>query len=262
MVTSRVVTLGFAALTLGAVSAGADVLVLEDGRRIRGELVSVNRGVVLFDQEASGAGRPERISIDLTEVQRITFRDAAAGGRRRGMGGDDRYGRDDGRDGGYGREGGDPRDDRGDDEDDPEGYGDEDAYGSTDVFGTGRDRGDGRDGRVFSVDARRGWTNTGIEIREGDTLRFEASGEITWGPGRRNGVAGHTSSSARDARPVANRPGGALVGRIGNDVFFIGAEDGAFRARSSGPLYLGVNDLNLGDNSGAFTVRVVHPLPE
>jgi hypothetical protein len=67
--------------------------------------------------------------------------------------------------------------------------------------------------------------------------------------------------SINDRRPVPGRPAGALVGRIGtspSDVFFIGADRGFFRVRTSGRLYLGVNDNDYADNSGSFEVRVSH----
>ena len=53
------------------------------------------------------------------------------------------------------------------------------------------------------------------------------------------------NSPINDRRPVPARPAGALIGRIGtspSDVFFIGGDRGSFRVRTSGRLYLGVND--------------------
>ena len=55
-----------------------------------------------------------------------------------------------------------------------------------------------------------------------------------------------------------NRNAAALIGRIGNDLFFIGDETGPMRMRSSGRLYLGVNDDVLTDNSGNFRVVVYY----
>ena len=56
------------------------------------------------------------------------------------------------------------------------------------------------------------------------------------------------------------RSAAGLIGRVGNgsDFFFIGAEQGPVRVRSSGRLYLGVNDDFLQDNSGSFRVVVYY----
>jgi hypothetical protein len=83
---------------------------------------------------------------------------------------------------------------------------------------------------------------------------------VLWGPGRQDGPAGESGSPYNANRPLPNRPAAALVGRIGNsgDVFFVGSDTGVFRARTSGRLYLGVNDDYLNDNSGAFRVRVLY----
>ena len=67
------------------------------------------------------------------------------------------------------------------------------------------------------------------------------------------------NSPINDRRPVPARPAGALIGRIGtsaSDVFFIGDDRGSFRVRTSGRLYLGVNDHAHADNSGSFEVRI------
>jgi hypothetical protein len=60
---------------------------------------------------------------------------------------------------------------------------------------------------------------------------------------------------------MPNRNAAALIGKIGNDstdFFFIGDEAGPVRMRSSGRLYLGVNDDVLTDNSGNFRVVVYY----
>jgi hypothetical protein len=60
-------------------------------------------------------------------------------------------------------------------------------------------------------------------------------------------------------RPMPDRPAGALIGRIGvspDDTFFIGGQRLPFRVRTSGRLYLGVNDDTPADDEGAFQVAV------
>jgi hypothetical protein len=283
-----------ALLVAGASAASADILVMEDGRRIRGELVSVNRGTVLFDEIRVGTTRKNRMRINKEEVSRIVLRELAsdqdddldsADDRPFGTG---RAGRDDDRDdSGLGRErfpdtddrdgrtarNRDPRRDRRDpvrdreddldldpDRDDDGPFGrrdDERAVEHPDLGNDDRPL-SARD-RLVTVAGRQAWTDTGIDLRVGDVIRFTAEGNVLRGPGQEDGPAGEMNSPINDRRPIPARPAGALIGRIGTssgDVFFIGGDRGAFRVRTAGRLYLGINDHYFVDNSGSFEVRV------
>lgn len=142
----------------------------------------------------------------------------------------------------------------------------DDSGGSWSERGSGRDddqdigRPRGFRERQVSVDSRRTWTDTGIDVRDGQRVRFHASGEVRWGPGRKDGPAGEGGSHANPNRPLPNRPGAALIGKVGegDDLFFVGDEQGEIRVRGSGRLYLGVNDDYLQDNSGSFRVVVYY----
>lgn len=112
--------------------------------------------------------------------------------------------------------------------------------------------------RQVSVAAATSWTDTGIELRAGQTIYVDASGQVRWGRDRRDGPEGEKNSPFNQARPLPNRPGGSLIGRIGGDVFFIGGDQGPFRVRSGGRLQLGINDEYLEDNSGSFRVTVFY----
>jgi hypothetical protein len=108
------------------------------------------------------------------------------------------------------------------------------------------------------VSADVAWNDTGIDVRAGQTVYFEAAGQVRWGRDRRDGPAGERNSPSNPNRPMGNRNAAALIGKIGNDMFFIGDETGPVRLRSSGRLYLGVNDDVLTDNSGNFRVVVYY----
>ena len=135
-------------------------------------------------------------------------------------------------------------------------------------FDDGEFGGDGGDGgrppgglreRTVVVQARQSWTDTGIDVRRGQRVYLNTSGEIRWGRGgRKDGPEGEKNSPFNQARPIPNRPAGALIGRIGdNDApFFAGSDRGPYEMRASGRLYLGVNDDYLQDNSGTFRVVV------
>ncbi len=139
-----------------------------------------------------------------------------------------------------------------------------------DRFGGRGDRDDDRGGpfdgggrprglreKEVRVPARTGWTDTGIAVRDGQRIYVEATGKVRWGPGRQDGPEGENDSPRNPGRPIPNRPGAALIGRVGNDApFFIGADQDAIRVRGSGTLYLGINDDVLDDNGGEFRVTV------
>ena len=114
--------------------------------------------------------------------------------------------------------------------------------------------------RTVTVAANVAWNDAGIDVRAGQTIFFEAQGQVRWGRDRRDGPAGERNSPSNPNRPMGNRNAAALIGKVGagNDMFFIGDEAGAIRMRSSGRLYLGINDDVLTDNSGNFRVVVYY----
>ena len=133
-------------------------------------------------------------------------------------------------------------------------FGRDDRDNRDDVF-TGIPR--GMRERQVNVTSRDAWSDTGIDVRAGQQIYFQSSGETRWGPNRRDGAAGERNSPRNAGRPLPDRPAAALLGRIGDsDMFFIGDQPGPFRIRSNGRLYLGINDDVLTDNTGALRVTV------
>jgi hypothetical protein len=131
--------------------------------------------------------------------------------------------------------------------------------GGNDFTGGGRPSGMRERQTIVSGDVA--WNDSGIDVRAGQTIYFEAQGQVRWGRDRRDGPAGERNSPANPNRPMGNRNAAALIGKIGNgsnDYFFIGDETGPVRVRSSGRLYLGVNDDVLTDNAGNFRVVVYY----
>lgn len=113
--------------------------------------------------------------------------------------------------------------------------------------------------RTTSVDAASPWSDTGIDVRSGMSVYFEASGKVQWGPDRKDGPAGEGGNRHNAARPMPNRAGGALIGRVGgSEPFLIGDDRGPIRMRESGRLSLGVNDDYLQDNRGSFRVTIYY----
>lgn len=208
-----------------AVSLHADTLVLRNGTRVTGDLVAMRNGVIEFEERRGFGDNGRTIRVNRNEVAGIEF------------------------DGGYPGEGY------------PSNPGGGGYYpGNPGNPGSGGGRPSGLRERTISVSASSPWTDTGVVLRAGQTVYFEASGQVRWGPSRRDGPEGEDNSPFNNARPIPNRPGAALIGSVGNanDIFFIGAERGAIRVRSGGPLLLGINDEGLQDNSGSFRVTIYY----
>jgi hypothetical protein len=108
------------------------------------------------------------------------------------------------------------------------------------------------------VEANQGWTSTGLNVRAGDLVMFRASGRISFGQGSTQtaGVDGNESLK-RAEYPASGMPVGSLIGRVGGAApFVIGSHLQPLRMPASGALMLGVNDNELTDNSGFFTVAI------
>jgi plastocyanin len=118
-------------------------------------------------------------------------------------------------------------------------------------------------GQTVTVQARQRWTPTNITVKRGQTVRFETKGEVTVNTRSRvlAPPAGNTSIFDDD-NPVPAAPTGALVGQVGVpgrtgslNTFVIGDRE-SVTMPADGVLLLGINDTELGDNSGMFEVRV------
>jgi len=112
--------------------------------------------------------------------------------------------------------------------------------------------------RRLDVSAAQPWTDTGIRVREGDRIWIEARGRVRWGGDRSDGPEGEHGSPYNPTRPIPDRPGAALIGRVDREVFFIGGDRRPLIMPRSGRLQLGINDDVLRDNSGAFQVTVYY----
>jgi hypothetical protein len=114
--------------------------------------------------------------------------------------------------------------------------------------------------RFFQINARvradntsNGWTNTGLVVRRGQRLRISATGRVSLGAGRSSTPAGIPTLPDRD-KLMRNDPTGGLIAVIGddNDDFIFVGSSRDFIAQRDGVLFLGVNEGNLADNTGAY----------
>jgi hypothetical protein len=107
--------------------------------------------------------------------------------------------------------------------------------------------------RVRGDNSGNGWTHSGLVVRRGQRLRISATGRITLGGGRFATPEGVPGLADRD-KLMRNQPTGGLIAVIGDDnddFIFIGANRD-FVAQRDGALFLGVNEGNLGDNTGVY----------
>jgi hypothetical protein len=114
-------------------------------------------------------------------------------------------------------------------------------------------------GRTIQVNANRAWTDTGIDVNAGDKVAFQPSGEILFGRSPGQVATPDGNPEYRSANyPEPSVPVGALIGRVGTKgkPFGIGTQTQPLPMPASGRLFLGVNDNDLSDNSGSYTVVV------
>jgi hypothetical protein len=107
--------------------------------------------------------------------------------------------------------------------------------------------------RVRADNTSNGWTNTGLVVRRGQRLRISATGTVSLGNGRTSTPVGITTLYDKN-KLMPNEATGALIAVIGddNDDFIYIGRSRDFVAQRDGILFLGVNEGDLSDNSGAY----------
>jgi hypothetical protein len=112
---------------------------------------------------------------------------------------------------------------------------------------------------VVRVSANQKWVDSGLTVRQGQTITVESSGEVqlTADGSEKAGTAGAASGRRAAGSQAPSLPVGALIGRLGPNgaVFAIGNQT-SIVSPGAGRLYLGVNDDENGDNQGYFDVRL------
>jgi PA-IL-like protein len=111
--------------------------------------------------------------------------------------------------------------------------------------------------KVLADNTANGWTNTGWVVKKGQKIRISGKGSVSLGNGNYSTPNG-LSSIADKEKLMQDKPTGGLIAVIGDDnnaFIFIG-ETTEFIAARDGSLFLGINEANLDDNSGAFEVSI------
>jgi hypothetical protein len=115
---------------------------------------------------------------------------------------------------------------------------------------------------AIAVNGNQAWTDTNINVKKGERIAFSTTGEI------RVAAAATPENTAtpdgagqfpgaRTSYPVPQMAAGGLIARVGNGAPFpIGSNTQPITMPSDGRLYLGINDDQVGDNSGTFAVTI------
>lgn len=114
-------------------------------------------------------------------------------------------------------------------------------------------------GDGVAVAANQKWTPTGIVVRRGERVTFNANGEaqLSTNASDKGTASGAQRQSANSPVPAA--PAGALIGRVGNGEPFPIGNSATITMPAAGELFLGINDDEVGDNSGGFRVSIQRP---
>jgi hypothetical protein len=109
---------------------------------------------------------------------------------------------------------------------------------------------------TVTVPANQQWTDTGVDLRQGQWVRLSANGQISSAPGVHNDPDGSHDRQALSLLPA--EPHAALIAKVGTSgVPFLVGRGTREQAERQGRLYLGVNDLAVRDNSGYYQVELV-----
>ena len=111
--------------------------------------------------------------------------------------------------------------------------------------------------KVLADNTSNGWTNAGWVVRKGQKIKITGAGRVSLGKGNYATPSGIASLADKD-KLMKTEPTGELIAVIGddnNDFIPIGASK-EFVATRDGALFLGINEGNLDDNSGAFEITV------
>jgi hypothetical protein len=107
-----------------------------------------------------------------------------------------------------------------------------------------------------TVDGTRPFTETGMQLSEGQRVTVTANGQVFHRPGASTGPEGTTEQGLRSPLSTANH--NALIARIGpNGPPFLIGPSADFTVWTSGSFQLGINDGGLENNSGSYNAQVV-----
>jgi hypothetical protein len=112
---------------------------------------------------------------------------------------------------------------------------------------------------TVQVPANADWVPTGVTVNRGDRLIFEATGQVSLSADPKDVASPDGSLTGRRAvaSPMPGTLAGALIGMVGmTPAFAIGTQSTPIVAPADGQIFLRVNDDQMDDNRGEFTVTI------
>ncbi|MBL8149606.1 MAG: hypothetical protein JNN15_06730 [Blastocatellia bacterium] len=109
---------------------------------------------------------------------------------------------------------------------------------------------------VVTVPAKDDWTYANISVKRGDKIQLNATGKVKLSSSKESGPDGISLDDKN--KLILDKPTGSLIAVIGdeNDDFIYIGNQKEFIAARDGKLFLSINEGDISDNEGAFTVRV------
>ena len=102
------------------------------------------------------------------------------------------------------------------------------------------------------------WVATPLTVRRGDQVQFNVTGRIQLSDDGED--VAHAAGSLRQRRapgsPLPQNLAGALIAKVGNSAPFPIGDQNSVTMPANGQLYLGINDDEVSDNRGEFTVTL------
>lgn len=106
------------------------------------------------------------------------------------------------------------------------------------------------------VSAGRGWVSTGMQVRRGELIGFNTTGEVRLSENGNDRARAAGTTRMAPGAPLPTVNAGALIGRVGNGRAFGIGDQASVPMPVDGMLYLAVNDDELSDNAGEFIVSL------
>ncbi len=113
---------------------------------------------------------------------------------------------------------------------------------------------------AIRVTADEQWVRTGVRVMKGRRVAFSATGQVQFSGDRAHTAGPDGNPSVPNSNlPVSAMSVGGLIGKVGNsEPFPIGSNRQPIVMPESGELLLGVNDTDVNDNRGFFSVNVTN----
>jgi hypothetical protein len=115
--------------------------------------------------------------------------------------------------------------------------------------------------KTVNVSGQVPWTDTGIVLQANDDVSITATGTVFPNTGNRalaatpDGVPNHPE--VRQFNVVPNTDHSGLIGRVGDaGTPFVVGHAAHIHASTAGTLFLGINDVGLDNNDGAFAATI------